>query len=313
MDHIIEWIHRYPYATVAIAVLLDQLGVPIPCYPILLLAGALAYQGDASVGALLTTAVIAAVIADVAWYMAGVRLGSRALRVLCKVSISPDSCVRQTENIFARVGLRSLLVAKFIPGLGAVATALAGVQRSSVAAFLAFDAGGALLWAAVPLLLGVLFHDAISDVATTLGDLGRKGAELVLAALAVFIAVKIARRWLLLRELRMARISVHELHAMMAREPVAIIDARLPAAQSAGGRIPGARTADELLETLRLRPELEVVVYCACPNEASAARVALTLKKAGFTRVRPLLGGIEAWSAAGFALEGVSELSAGAG
>ncbi len=304
MNQIIEWIHRYPYTTVAIAVLLEQLGVPLPCYPLLLLAGALAFQGDASSGGLLLTAVVAAVVADSAWYVAGARLGTRALRVLCKVSISPDSCVRQTENIFARAGLRSLLVAKFIPGLGAVATALAGVRRASVPAFLAYDAGGAALWAGLPLLLGILFHSAISDVAATLGDLGRKGAELVLAALALFIAIKIMRRWLLLRELRMARVSVEELHAMMARgEPLAIIDARLPGAQSSGGRIPGARTADEHLETLRSQPSLEVVVYCACPNEVSAARVALKLRKAGFTKVRPLLGGIEAWRAAGFTVD----------
>ena len=256
--------------------------------------------------------VLAAVVADTVWYVAGARLGSRALRLLCKVSISPDSCVRQTQNLFARVGLRSLLVAKFIPGLGAVATALAGAQRASVPAFLAYDTGGAVLWAGVPLLLGILFHNAIGEVVATLGDLGRKGAELVLAALALFIAIKLMRRWLLLRELRMARVSVHELHAMMARgEPLAIIDARLPAAQSTGGRIPGARTADEHLQTLRSQPLLEVVVYCACPNEVSAARIALQLKKAGFTRVRPLRGGIEAWLAAGFALEYAAETPAG--
>jgi membrane protein DedA with SNARE-associated domain/rhodanese-related sulfurtransferase len=308
MNQIIEWIHRYPYATVAIAVLLEQLGVPLPCYPLLLLAGTLAYQGDASGSGLLVTAVVAAVLADSVWYAAGSQLGNRALRILCKVSISPDSCVRQTENIFARVGLRSLLVAKFIPGLGAVATALAGVRRASLPAFLAFDAAGAALWAGVPLLLGILFHSAIGEVAVTLGDLGRKGAELVLVALALFIAIKIMRRWLLLRELRMARVSVDELHAMMARgEPLAIIDARLPAAQSTGGRIPGARTADEHLETLRSQPLLEVVVYCACPNDVSAARVALQLKKSGFARVRPLRGGIEAWRAAGFALEHAAE------
>ncbi|HEY8052704.1 MAG TPA: rhodanese-like domain-containing protein [Steroidobacteraceae bacterium] len=304
MNHLLEWIHRYPYASVGIAVLLDQLGVPVPCYPLMLLAGALAYQGGASLGGLLITAVVAAVVADVAWYVAGAKLGNRALRLLCKVSISPDSCVRQTENIFARAGLRSLLVAKFIPGLGAVATALAGVQRAPIPAFLAFDAGGAVFWAGVPLLLGVLFHNAIGDVTATLGDLGRKGAELVLAALAVFIAIKILRRWLLLRELRMARVSVHELHAMIASgEPLAIIDARLPGAQLIGGRIPGARTADEHLDTLRSQPALEVVVYCACPNEVSAAKVALKLRQAGFTRVRPLLGGIEAWRAAGFTVE----------
>jgi membrane protein DedA with SNARE-associated domain/rhodanese-related sulfurtransferase len=305
MNHIIEWIHRYPYATVALAILLEQLGVPLPCYPLLLLAGTLAYQGDANGVGLLLTATVAAVVADTAWYVAGARLGSRALRVLCKVSISPDSCVRQTQNIFGRFGLRSLLVAKFIPGLGAVATALAGVERAPVRSFLAFDAAGAALWAGVPLVLGILFHNAIDNITATLADLGRQGAELVLAALALFIAVKILRRWLLLRELRMARVSVHELNDMIGRgEPLAIIDARLPSAQLVGGRIPGARSASDDLTTLRSQPMIEIIVYCACPNEVSAAKVALQLKKAGFRKVRPLRGGIDAWRAAGFMLEG---------
>jgi membrane protein DedA with SNARE-associated domain/rhodanese-related sulfurtransferase len=304
---IIDWIHRYPYGIAAFAVLLEQLGVPVPCYPILLLAGSVAYQGAASWAWLLAAVVAAAVVADAAWYVAGARLGHRALSVLCKVSISPDSCVRQTENIFTRVGLRALLVAKFVPGLGAVATALAGVRRASVPRFLAFDAAGATLWAGIPVVLGVIFHDAIGDVATTLGDLGRTGAELVLAALAIFIGIKVLRRWLLLRELRMARISVSELRELMDRgESLTIIDARAPTAQSIGGRIPGARSAtdaDAEIEALRSSVSREVIIYCACPNEVSAARLAQKLKKVGFSRVRPLLGGIEAWRAAGFELE----------
>jgi rhodanese-related sulfurtransferase len=46
-----------------------------------------------------------------------------------------------------------------------------------------------------------------------------------------------------------------------------------------------------------------VIVYCACPNEASAARVAKLLKQRGYTRVRPLLGGMDAWVGAGYAIE----------
>jgi rhodanese-related sulfurtransferase len=39
----------------------------------------------------------------------------------------------------------------------------------------------------------------------------------------------------------------------------------------------------------------DIILYCSCPNEVSAARVALLLQRKGFSRVRPLLGGIDAW------------------
>jgi len=51
----------------------------------------------------------------------------------------------------------------------------------------------------------------------------------------------------------------------------------------------------------------EVIVYCACPNEASAAVVAKQLMRAGFKRVRPLAGGIEAWVEQGYPVELLSE------
>lgn len=48
------------------------------------------------------------------------------------------------------------------------------------------------------------------------------------------------------------------------------------------------------------------IVYCACPNEASAARVALQLRDRGFHHVRPLAGGIDAWVSAGLAVDTIT-------
>jgi rhodanese-related sulfurtransferase len=49
-----------------------------------------------------------------------------------------------------------------------------------------------------------------------------------------------------------------------------------------------------------------VVVYCACPNEVTAAKVALQLRARGLRKVRPLAGGIDAWVSAGLAVDRVA-------
>ena len=254
-------------------------------------------------------ALLASLIADLAWFFAGRRWGRPVLRAMCKVSLSPDSCVRQTERIYARWGAPSLMVAKFIPGFAAVATSMAGLLRTPLwSRFLPFDAIGALLWVAVPVLLGRAFHRAINELLATLEAAGRWGLITLAALLGLTIAFKAVQRYRLIRQLRMTRIEVDELAAMLERgERPLIVDVRAPAAQQASGRIPGAlwidaQAFDESLRAqgLQQRVDDEVIVYCACPNEVSAAAVAQQLIKAGFRRVRPLSGGIEAWQAKGY-------------
>ena len=128
MSHLITLIEHYGLAFVFVNVLLLQAGLPVPAYPTLIVTGALAARSPYTLPGLLATAVAASVIADVGWYLVGRRLGGRVLKTLCRVSLSPDSCVRQTESIFTRWGARSLTVAKFVPGFASVATAMAGIE-----------------------------------------------------------------------------------------------------------------------------------------------------------------------------------------
>lgn len=309
MQLLLTLIEQYGLWLVFAAVLVEQLGVPIPAYPVLIVTGAASARGDYGLPAVVAVAVVACVIADLIWYQAGARLGRRVLNLMCRISLSPDSCVRRTESIYGKWGAPSLMVAKFVPGFAAVATAMAGITRTRIASFVFFDAIGALLWAGIGVLLGWQFRHAINDVLDALAAAGRVGLTAVLLAFALFVVVKAWRRYAFRRQLRMARVSVHELNQLLNGDrPPLVVDARSSASRSEGA-IPGSvwvdlHAADRMLGDLPAGGE--VIVYCACPNEASAALVAQRLMRAGFTRVRPLAGGIDAWIAAGYRVEGAA-------
>lgn len=313
MQHLIALIGEYGLMFVFVNVLAAQAGLPLPAVPTLVLTGALLKVGHYSAGSLLLTAVAAALISDTAWYFAGTRIGRPVLRIMCRISLSPDTCVRQTETIYTRFGAPSLMIAKFVPGFAAVATALAGAVRTRFVTFVVFDAIGAALWAGVAIAVGSLFSDAVESLLATLTRLGEIGVVLVVIALAVFVALKWWDRRRFFNELRMARISVTELAAMLdAGTAPMILDVRTDAARAAGGWIPGAIAVDEKTIAIHIpddQADREVIVYCACPNEASAARIAKMLKARGFTRVRPLAGGIEDWVKAGHAIESGTPLA----
>ena len=307
MSHVIAMIQQYGLGFVFLNVLALQAGLPIPAYPTLIVAGAYAAIGGDPLWALVLVGIAAALIADTGWYVAGRRFGLRILNTLCRVSLSQDSCVRQTETIFQRFGPASMLFAKFAPGFASVATALAGALRLRYWVFLVFDAIGAGLWVSVGLGLGYLFRDAISDLMDKLASLGKYGSMLVAFGFVAWILLKWWRRRLFIKQLRMDRVSVDELRDLIdANKASAIVDVRSPLTQAATGRIPGALTID--IKNIAkgfdgVAKDDEVIVYCACPNEATAVKVAQQLRKLGFKRIRPLHGGIDAWIGAGNEVE----------
>jgi rhodanese-related sulfurtransferase len=209
--------------------------------------------------------------------------------------------------MYARVGSWSLLVAKFIPGLSLIAVAMAGISRLSAFYFILLDGIGALLFVGASVALGAMFQDAIASVLSTLAEFGMFGNALVVAALVLYVLIKWWRRQLFIRQLRMNRITVAELRQLIDDGvDVVILDVRAKEARIQDGIIPGAVAAhpEEIDPIVKECPrDAEIVVYCACPNEESAATAARHLKNAGFKKIRPLLGGIDAWIDAGNAIE----------
>lgn len=299
MDVLLHLIEHYGLWVVFLAVLADQGGLPVPAVPPLVIAGAMTAQAGDPVWPILAVAVVASVVADGIWYAAGRRYGSVLLRLMCRLSLSPDSCSGSAHGIYARWGAPSLVVAKFIPGFAALATVMAGQMRTGAFRFAFYDGLGALLWAGSAVALGVVFRDAVGELLLELESLGRIGLGLLLAALAAFIAWKAWQRQRFLRLLRMARISVEELRERIEGGLAPqVLDVRPAQQRAVSGWIPGAVLVAELGE-LALDPHQDVVIYCDCPDEASAARLARRLHARGFRNVRPLTGGFEAWHARG--------------
>ncbi len=301
MQHIVSLLEQFGLLILFLNVLLEQAGLPLPSYPMLIVAGALSFSGGSLAPAVIAAAA-AAMIADLGWYLAGNWWGAKVLGTLCRVSLSPDSCVRQTQSLFSRIGPKSLLFVKFLPGIGLVTVAMAGMSGVTLQTFLLLDAIGAGLFVSVPILLGRVFHGAVDVLLATVAQLGEYGAILLTAAFALYIAVRWVKRRLFMRQLRMDRISVPELAELIhqGKTPV-IFDVRPADARLREGMIPGSRFVPfDVTQTLDDYPrDAEIVVYCACPNEASAAIVAQRFKRAGFKTIRPLLGGIDAWVKAG--------------
>jgi membrane protein DedA with SNARE-associated domain/rhodanese-related sulfurtransferase len=289
----------------------EQIGLPFPATPFLLGAGALAGRGYVSFWACLFLATLACILADGLWFMLGKKKGISVLQFLCRISLEPDSCVRRTEGVFSKQGPRSLLIAKFIPGLSTVAPPLAGIIHMRKRRFLLWDSIGALLWSGAFLCLGYIFSEQIEVVAERAASLGSGLLVMIIGALVGYIAYKFIARQKFLRELRISRITSTELKEKLdAGEELTIVDLRHALEFDADPKtIPGAFRMDvkEIEEKSdQLPANREIVLYCTCPNEATSARVALILRKHGIKKIRPLQGGLDGWREAGYPIQTVT-------
>ena len=301
-------VDHYGLLLVVINVLLDQIGLPVPAAPTLILAGALAADGRLPLFSVFAWSVIACLAADCGWYLIGQKYGIRVLKTLCRISLEPDSCVSQTQGRFERWGTNSLIIAKFVPGLAIIAPPLAGAMRIGWPRFVALSTCGAVLWVGAGLAAGALFKSQIARLLEHLSEIGGMAAAAVGISLAAYIGYKWWERRRFYRMLRMARISVGELYELIrAGAPPIVIDVRSITARGLEPRrIPGALHVPlhDVAQRLKELPrDREIVLYCSCPSEASAARVAKILMNHGIKRVRPLHGGLDAWVAAGYAVE----------
>jgi membrane protein DedA with SNARE-associated domain/rhodanese-related sulfurtransferase len=311
MTHdLIPLLSQYGLAIVFANVLIEQIGVPVPAIPTLVIAGALAAEGKLSGPLLFAVAIAACSLADVAWYLAGRRFGNGVMKMLCRISLTPDYCVSETQARFERWGVNALVIAKFIPGLATIAPPLAGATRIGWPQFLFFNTLGAALWVGAGLGGGMLLGPQMEWLLTRLDDIGSVAIVIIVALVAAYITFKWWERRRFFTMLRMARIGVDELYRLIdaGLRPV-IVDVRSPTARALEPRrIPGAlhvplHAVDQHVKDLPR--DREIILYCTCPNEASAAQVAKILMNSGFAKVRPLHGGLDAWIEAGYEVEEV--------
>jgi membrane protein DedA with SNARE-associated domain/rhodanese-related sulfurtransferase len=303
----------YGYLLLFAWVLAEQLGIPLPATPVLLAAGALTAERQLSFPLALLAGVSAAVLADCVWFVIGRRYGHHVLRLLCKLSLEPTTCVRRTQDSFGRSRGTMLMFAKFIPGLGLLAPPVAGQNGMSLAPFLFFDIIGGTLWVGALLAGGRFFGDLLKRDPSALAWVGRfSGALLVLGVIGFFLG-RLYRRRAVLKKLAAARLEPEELKRQLdAGEAVYIVDLRHPLELLPDPfTLPGAvhLSPDTLAARhMEIPRDRDVVLYCTCPSEATAARTALTLHKLGIDRVRPLRGGFDEWKRLGFPMDPIAPM-----
>jgi membrane protein DedA with SNARE-associated domain/rhodanese-related sulfurtransferase len=304
----------YGYLLLFAWVLVEQLGVPLPATPVLLAAGALSAENQISFPLALLVGLVATLTADSTWFFIGRSYGHHVLRLLCKLSLEPTICVRRTTDSFGRRRRVTLMIAKFVPGLATLAPPVAGQNGMGFLPFLFFDAIGATLWLTLLLALGRFFGDILKRDPSLLDWAGRfSGALLVLGIIGFFVG-RLIRRRMVLKKLVASRLEPEELKKQLdAGEPVYIVDLRHPLELLPDPfTLPGALhlSPDALAARhLEIPRDRDVVLYCTCPSEATAAKTAMTLHRLGIERVRPLRGGFDEWKRLGFPLDPVSPVN----
>src|SRR5258708_6670205 len=265
ISHTIAFVERHGYALLCMWVLAEQSAIPVPSIPLLLAAGALIRTGRLHALLATTCCVVAALIADTIWFQLGRRRGGRVLRLLCRVSLEPDSCVRQTENAFLKYGMSSLLVSKFISGLNAVAAPLAGNSKAPYWRFLLYDGAGASIWSLTYLTAGYLFSEELETMVAYASRMG-SGLLLVVALFALWIGRKFIQRRRFLRQLDVARITPEELRDRLnAGEDLFIVDLRSRMSASPN-LIPGATSIspeDLAARSQEIPRDRDIILYCS--------------------------------------------------
>lgn len=227
MGETLQFLVGHGYLVLFASVLAQQLGLPLPSTPFIIAAGALARSGQLSLPAVLLVAFSAAMLADSVWFEVGRLRGLRVLQFLCRVSLEPDYCVRRTENTFARHGAKTLVFAKFVPGVSAVTTPLAGANGLPLSRFMLFNGLGVLLWIGAFELLGYLFSDQLETVVAYAARFGGLLFAIIVGGLAAYVAWKYIQRQRFLRSLRVARVTPEELKAELdAGADLLIVDLR---------------------------------------------------------------------------------------
>jgi membrane protein DedA with SNARE-associated domain/rhodanese-related sulfurtransferase len=300
MSELTQFLVDHGGAVLFVVVFLEQAGVPLPAAPWLLAAGALSASGRLNPLSAMAMTVLACVIADGIWFYLGRHYGNRVVGLLCRISLEPDSCVRRTQNVFVKYGMRGVIAAKFVPGISTLVPPLAGNSGVSATRFFFFDGVGSLLYGGSLMLVGVLFSHQLEQVIAAVANLGSSALVLLAGLAALYVGYKYFQRHRLLRELRTARITVDELHQKLeAGENPLVLDLRASEELDQDASLIRGALHMPMEELERRQQEIprdrDIVLYCSCPNEVSSARVALLLRRKGISRVRPLLGGIGAW------------------
>ena len=299
MDITAHFVAQHGTAFLFLFVLAEQIGLPIPAIPVLIIAGALVGIGQMNFAMAVGASILAALLGDQVWFELGRRRGRRVLTWLCRISLEPTACVRRTEEFFSRHGVHALVVAKFIPGLSTVAPALAGVMGLRMTQYFLYNGIGTVLWIGFGIGLGLLFSDRLDEARSLAAHLSPGIGLALLGSLTGYIVYKIWRRSRTSR-LVPRRTVRHVQDQIAAGEELTFIDLRSESARKDIPGIPGsiALSVEDVIAKYHTLPrDRDVILYCACSGDTASVQAVSSLRSKGLLRVWPLAGGIEAWHA----------------
>ena len=268
MSSFTQLLLRHGYYFVFCYLFAVGIGLPIPADPVLLIAGALVGDHHYNFFAAFFAALVPAIAADYIWYEVGRRKGTSVLRLLCRLTIEPDTCVRTAESNFTSRGASTLYLAKFVPGLSLISMPMAGVIGMSRRRFLIADTIGCTLWVSAYMLVGVLFHRYVESLIVQLGLFGHRAGVVAATFVVLFIGYKYIQRWRILRELRINRITPQGLQGLLdtSKGSVTIVDLRHPSeVERDAFKIPGAlvmRPEDLRARAREIPQGQEIILYC---------------------------------------------------
>lgn len=299
---------KYKYMVLFAWVLIEQVGIPLPSAPVLIAAGALSAERRINVPLTLATGVAGAMIADGIWFFAGRKYGTRVMHLVYKMSMHPADCVRCAQAFFNHWGRLFLIFAKFVPGVSLVAPPMAGQFGMRFRMFLLLDGVGSMLWVGALIAAGRYFGDLIKHNARVLNWATHFSFALIISSIVTFLLARVHRRHVVLKTLAASRVEPQELKRKLdAGEPVFIVDLRHPLELLVDPfTLPGALhiSPEELTAHQKEIPrDREVVLYCTCPSEATAAKTAMTLHSFGIEHMQSLRGGFDEWKRLGYPLD----------
>ncbi len=318
MINLMAAVEHHGYTATAAILFLSACGLPMPISVVLLIAGATAHGGGLRLGLVILCAAVAALLGDSLMYLGGRLTGWWLLAGICRISMNPETCIFGSANSFYRRGPRTLLFAKFIPGLATVAAPLSGSLNMPALRFVALDGTGALLYSVAWSAAGFVFAPFLRDILRWLGRLGHFTAATVSVLLMLYIL------WLVMSYLRdtrfsaVERVSASDLQASLqggaGDRVVVIADVRSHGYYDAGMqriknsiRVEPNRLREELAALREfMAPECDIYLYCSCARDATSVRVAKMLEKED-CQTKVIQGGLRAWVKAGGPLEPVPE------
>jgi membrane protein DedA with SNARE-associated domain/rhodanese-related sulfurtransferase len=314
--NLLSAIEHHGYAATAVVMFLGSCGLPLPLAVVLLTAGAAAHGGSLNLGLVILCALAAALTGDVLMFLGGRYTGWWLLAGLCKISMNPDACIFGSARSFYHRGPKTLLFAKFVPGLATVAAPLAGSLNMRLVRFLRLDGLGVMLYAAAWSTTGFVLARFLRAIIAGVEQLGHATAAF-LAGLLVLYLLWLAISWL--RDSRFSAVEKVEAREVFERLRTATHDRLMIIAdvRSHGYYDPGMQRIQnsirvepsrlrEELEALRefMQPECEIYLYCSCAREATSVRVARMLEQENCS-TKVIQGGLKAWIKAGGPLEPV--------